>query len=342
MRSVKSVFAVAIAAVVCVFTMPMTASAGMEFVYNSPPNSNSIDAKVISFIKAATTKLDIAIYQISQSQIVDEIIAAKVRGVAVRMVTETDNWNASCDKLVASGITVVKDNAGGAGSGLMHNKFIIRDGNAVLTGTYNFTTTQTTNDKNSIIIVTSATGLANIFTTEFNKMFVSKKFGTQKTTTTADSTIVDGYTVRVYFSPKGNVNAKIVTAIGTANSNIWFNIFTFTDQGVADALKSRKAAGVIVKGSFDRWQADGTYSKDENLAAGGCEVHRDTMAGLLHDKIMAIDGGTTSNPIAIIGSHNFTSAANSTNDENMLVIYGSTPANSVKGSCISIFNTKSN
>ena len=321
-----------------VIVLIVQVGAGTTMYYNAPPNSNGIDAGVINFISAATSKLDIAIYSISHQGIVDAILAAKGRGVVVRMVTETDNWNASCDQLVAAGISVVKDNAGGGGSGLMHNKFIIRDGGAVLTGSYNFTQTQTTSDKNAIVIFTSSTGLANIYTTEFNKMFVSKKFGTAKTTTTVDSTYVSGVNVRVYFSPKTSVTTKLNTAIGTANYSVWFDIFTFTDQTIADKLIARKTAGVAVNGVFDRWQADGVYSKDEYLLNAGIPIRRDNYTGLLHEKLMAIDAGTTSAPVGIVGSFNFTGAANTTNDENTVFIYGSTVASSIKSNCSSVYN----
>lgn len=326
---------------IALLVLTLQAGAGTTMYYNAPPNANGIDVNVINFINAATSKLDIAIYSISHQGIVDAIIAAKNRGVIVRMVTETDNWNSSCDQLVAAGIPVIKDNAGGGGSGLMHNKFIIRDGGAVLTGTYNFTPTQTTADKNAIVIFTTATGLANIYTTEFNKMFTTLKFGTAKTATTTDSTYVSGVNVRVYFSPKTSVTTKLLTAMGTANYNIWFNIFTFTDQAIADKLISKKNAGVAVAGTFDRWQADGTYSKDEYLLNAGVAVRRDNYSGLLHDKMMAIDAGTTSGPIGIVGSFNYTGSANTTNDENIVFIYGSTVASSIKSNCSSVYNVSS-
>lgn len=321
--------------------LAISSGAGTSIYYNTPPTSNGIDTKVIDFINLATSKLDIAIYSISHQGIVDAIIAAKNRGVVVRMVTETDNWNASCDQLVAAGIPVIKDNAGGGGSGLMHNKFIIRDGNAVVTGTYNFTPAQTTNDKNSIVIFTSATGVANIYTTEFNKMFVNKTFGTAKTATTTDSTYVSGVNVRIYFSPKTSVTTKLITAIKTSNYSIYFNIFTFTDQGIADALIARKNLGHDVKGTFDRWQADGTYSKDEYMLSAGVPIRRDNYSGLLHDKMMVIDGGTSSAPVGIVGSFNYTGAANTTNDENIVFIYGSTIASSIKSNCSSVYSASS-
>jgi phosphatidylserine/phosphatidylglycerophosphate/cardiolipin synthase-like enzyme len=329
-----------IAASVMMLVSVLPANAGFEMIYNTPPTSNSIDAKVVAFIRAATSSIDVAIYAIDHSNIVDEIIAAKNRGVAVRMVVETDNWNASCDKIAAAGIPIVKDNAGGGGSGFMHNKFIIRDRNAVLTGSYNFTFTQTTNDKNSVIIVTNASTLAEKFRTEFNQMFTYKKFGTAKTVQSSFSTTVDSSKVEFYFSPRGGATTRLITAINTCNSNVWFGVFTFTDQGIADALKSLFALGRTVKGVFDRWQADGAYSKDEYMLSAGVPIRRDNYSGLLHDKTMAVDAGTTSDPLGIIGSFNFTGAANTTNDENLLIIHNATVANSIKANIVSVYNNK--
>jgi phosphatidylserine/phosphatidylglycerophosphate/cardiolipin synthase-like enzyme len=323
-----------------IFISVLPANAGFEMIYNTPPTSNSIDAKVVSFIRAATSSIDVAIYSIDHTNIVDEIIAAKTRGVAVRMVVETDNWNASCDRIAAAGIPVIKDNAGGGGSGLMHNKFIIRDRNAILAGTYNFTFSQTANDKNSVIIITNAATLAEKFRTEFNQMHTYKRFGTAKTAQSTFSTTVDSSKVEFYFSPRGGATSRVISAMNTCNSNLWFSIFTFTDQGIADALKNLFALGRTVKGVFDRWQADGAYSKDEYLLGAGVPIRRDNYAGLLHDKTMAIDAGTTSDPLGIIGSFNFTGAANTTNDEALLIIHNSTVANSIKANIVSVYNNK--
>jgi len=315
--------------------------AEFEFVYNRPPESNNIDAKTLTFINQATTSLDIAIFQLSNAAFVDEIISAKNRGVNVRMVTESENWNACMEQLSgAAGIKIIPDNILGGGSGFMHDKFIIRDGNAVLTGTYNFTDDQTYDDKNSIIIVKNAASLAAIYQAEFNQMFVNKKFGTAKVPLTATSAVVDGITFEVYFSPKGNITSKLVNAINTTNSNLYFSIFTFTDQSIADAIKNARARGCTVKGVFDSWNADGTYSKDEYLEEADCLIGRDAYKGLLHDKIMAIDGGTSSDPLGIIGSFNFTGNANTSNDENILIIHNSSAANSIKANIVYVFNNQ--
>jgi len=323
---------------VLIFTSLQPVSAGIELVFNDPPNPNGIEDKVISFISGATSTLDIAIYNFTNQKIYNSVIAAKNRGVKVRVVTEADNWNTVMTNLVNQGIPVVKDTDGGAGAGLMHNKFVIRDKKDILTGSYNFTYPQTDEDKNTLLIMTSASGAASIYTTEFNQMFVDKKFGTHKQAATVYSTKVGTTQIEIYFAPKSQVIDKITAAIATCNYNIWFDIFTFTSQPIADAILNQKKLGRTVKGIFDLVQAGSQYCKHTYLAQAGCEIRTDNYTGLLHEKNMTIDAGTSSSPIAIIGSFNYTDTANTSNDENIVFIHSGTVATALKNNISNVFN----
>ena len=53
---------------------------------------------------------------------------------------------------------------------------------------------------------------------------------------------------------------------------------------------------------------------------------------------MAIDAYTTSDPIGIIGSANWSNNADVSNDENLLIIHSSFVANSIKGQCVYVYN----
>lgn len=310
--------------------------ATMSVYFNTPPTSNSIDTRVCEVINAATSYCYVAIYALNQTSIVNALISAKGRGVDVRVVTETDyrwkaGYQASYDSLVAAGIPVVEDNR----SALMHNKFIVVDGTKVVTGSYNFTTDQTTADKNNIIIFSGSSTLATKFKNEFLQMYAGV-FGASKVDYSG-STTVDGSTVYTYFSPKAAVRTAVVSHINTANTSIYFDIFTFTDTSIQNALNARKAAGVTVQGAFDSWQAGSTYT---SMKSAGCAVRQDAYAGLLHDKFMAIDGGTTSSPRTVTGSFNWTASADDDNDENCVTILNSTVTSSYKTNAIYVYTYK--
>jgi phosphatidylserine/phosphatidylglycerophosphate/cardiolipin synthase-like enzyme len=311
--------------------------ATMSVYFNTPPTSNSIDTRVVAVISAATSYCYVAIYALNQPSIVNALISAKGRGVDVRVVTETDyrwkaGYQASYDSLVAAGIPVVEDNR----SALMHNKFIVADGTKVVTGSYNFSTDQTTADKNNIIIFSGSATLATMYKNEFLQMYAGT-FGASKVDYSG-STTVDGSTVYVYFSPKAAVRTAVNSHIASANTSIYFDIFTFTDTSIQDALIARKNAGVTVQGAFDSWQAGSTYT---TMKSAGCAVRKDAYAGLLHDKYMAIDGGTTSSPRTITGSFNWTASADDDNDENCVTILNSTVTSSYKTNAIYVYTYKS-
>ena len=319
-----------------VFTVQGTSGSFSTF-YNQPPNTKGIDKEVVKFINSATSSVDIAIYNINRQVIVSALVAKKQSGVPVRMVTEADYYNKSTykpfyDQLENAGITVVPD----IGTALMHDKFIVVDGQKVLTGSYNYTDSQTTKDKNMIIEIASSP-LASYYLQEFNQMFVYKKFHGSKTHISG-SCYVDGSLVQVYFSPKVGALTAMENAINSANSNIWFDIFTFTADNISAAMINRYNSGVSVKGTFDNWQAGSRYSEYLPMHNAGIAVKKDTYSGFLHEKIMAIDAYTTSDPIGIIGSFNWTASADSSNDENLLIIHKSFVANSIRGQCVYVYN----
>ncbi len=64
------------------------------------------------------------------------------------------------------------------------------------------------------------------------------------------------------------------------------------------------------------------------MIGDGMDVKKDSVSGLLHHKYMIIDADNPrSDPIVITGSHNWTAAADSSNDENTLIIHDANVAN---------------
>ncbi|HBW47113.1 TPA: hypothetical protein DEF17_04175 [bacterium] len=307
--------------------------------YSSLTNSKKLDYQVMYFIKGAKYTLDVAVYNLTHPEITDSLIAAHKKGVRVRVVTDYNNWNKYCRKLVDNGIQAVKGQS--ATDRHMHHKFIIRDSNAVLTGSYNFTKNGARLDKNTIAVFKYANAMAELYTREFEQMFVGKKFGTYKTYMSARSgkRVTIGsktkFDVTVYFSPEGGITDALVREIDKADTNIYFSMYTFTDKSISDAMLRAKSRGVKIYGAFDRDQNDNSsYSKFQTLKDARCYVRLDKLSaaygGLLHDKIMVIDNGYTSDAIGIIGSFNFTNQADSINDENMVIIHRPTSARSLK------------
>jgi hypothetical protein len=58
----------------------------------------------------------------------------------------------------------------------------------------------------------------------------------------------------------------------------------------------------------------------DRLCAAGVTVRVEDWAGTLHNKYTVVDAGTTSDPLVITGSTNWSASATGTNDENTVII----------------------
>jgi phosphatidylserine/phosphatidylglycerophosphate/cardiolipin synthase-like enzyme len=234
--------------------------------------------------------------------------------VTVRLVTDRDSIGEdSFSRVTAAGIPTVEDGR----EPIMHDKFVVIDGAIVWTGSMNFTSNDVYRNDNNLIEITSPRLAAN-YTTEFEEMFVARQFGPTSPGTTPNPTItLDGTLIENYFSPEDGVAAHVVEAIGGAQQAIDFMAFTFTHDGIAQAIIDRAKAGVPVRGVFERQQAKGCCPDVYGaMREARLDVLLDGNPYKLHHKVLILDGQTV-----ITGSYNFTASAENANDENVLIIH---------------------
>lgn len=125
---------------------------------------------IIKFIDGAKRKLDIAVQELDHEPIAQAIVAARKRGVRVRLIVELDylrDDKPQADPFAAGGGREINRTLQNAilrsavpvysdfNSNIFHQKFIVRDGSAVLTGSTNFTTTGTTQNLNHLVVINS-------------------------------------------------------------------------------------------------------------------------------------------------------------------------------------------
>ena len=104
-------------------------------------------------------------------------------------------------------------------------------------------------------------------------------------------------------------------------------LYVFTENSLGNAvLNAHDRPGMLVVGDVEDIYSQG--SEFNFLLNNGVELysHYDE-PGLLHHKYAIIDEGTGGDPLVITGSHNWTSAAETVNDENTLAIHDATVAN---------------
>ncbi len=281
---------------------------------------NKMDDDFASFCGLAGATLELAAYSLKSSVVGDALIAAHQRGVVVRVVTDQDNTgsNTQIPRLIEAGIPVVPDNR----ESLMHDKFCIIDRRYVWTGSTNLTSDGTQNNYNDSIIFDAGVGdeLVLNYEAEFREMFVDELFGTASTATAPYPEVnIGGVTVEVYFAPEdngSNVMNRLIETVSAATESIDILIFSFTDSSLARTLLEQAKAGVTVRVLMDGTQGASQYSQFNYLRKHGIDTAMESTPYLLHHKMTIVD-----KKVVTTGSFNFSKSANTSNDENMIIIH---------------------
>jgi phosphatidylserine/phosphatidylglycerophosphate/cardiolipin synthase-like enzyme len=251
---------------------------------------------------------------------------------------------------------------GSKGSGLMHHKFMVIDGRKVLTGSANWTMSDVHGDflepdsrgnANSLLVIDSP-ALAQRFQQEFDYLWgdgpegePDSQFGLQKPHRPSSLVSLPGTVLEIQFSPTSttkpwaqSVNGLIAKTLGQATQSINMALFVFSEQAISNQLLPVSQRGVSIQVLIDPGFAYRSYSEGLDMLGLTLPDHRCkldsnnqpwptpiTSVGVpilppgdkLHHKFAVLDGSTV-----LIGSQNWSQAANTTNDENLLVIRNAT------------------
>ena len=299
---------------------------------------NATNDTVAAIIMTAQNTLDIAMYNINDQTLINAINFAEEAGVTVRYISQGTNANLGIAQF-NDGINL-HERTDDFGSG-MHNKFVVIDresetNSKVITGSLNFTTGSITSDHNNVIVFQEQS-LARGFTLEFEEMWGGSgteadsdaaKFGEDKSHNTPVQYYSGDALVEVYFSPSDNTTYAIQQAIESANVEADFATLAFTRDDLRDALIAvQDDFFSIARGVIE--QTSGTGTEYEALDAGGVDVlDHQGIDGQMHHKYAIIDAtDTTSDPLVLTGSHNWSNSAENVNDENTVVVHDARVAN---------------
>lgn len=246
---------------------------------------------------------------------------------------------------------------GSKGTGLMHHKFAVIDGKTVVVTSANFTPSDLFGDYNAPdtrgnannLAVIQSDALARHFTEEFNYLWgdgpggkPDSSFGMNKPRRSPLVLKIGDTNVAVKFSPDRKTtpfdetsNGLIARYLNKAQQSIQLALFVFSEQRLADAIQARFREGVEVKALIDPGFAFRSYSEGLDLLGltllDNCRTEASNnpwalateFVGVpalpdgdkLHHKLALID-----NRIVVTGSHNWSPAANYSNDETLLIL----------------------
>ena len=276
------------------------------------------ETALVEAIEAAQQSVDIAIYDLDLEAVRDALLRADGRGVAVRLVVESDNLDTpALHDLIAAGVPVVADGR----PPLMHDKFTVIDGREVWTGSMNYTVNDAYfNDNNLIRLRDSAA--AQAYAAEFDEMFNQSRFGALSAPSVETQGLdLPGGSLEVYFAPEDGVAPRVVELIEDAQQSVAFLAFALTSEEIAGALEGKVAEGLEVRGVMDAGQSGNLGSRYLELLEAGVEVRLDGNPDRMHHKVIVIDG-----VLVITGSYNFSRSAETQNDENLIVLHDSAAA----------------
>jgi phosphatidylserine/phosphatidylglycerophosphate/cardiolipin synthase-like enzyme len=302
-------------------TATRTAAGWIQVYFTDPTAVHATDYEggpdevLVAALDQARLSVDVAAYSLDLWSIRDALINAHKRGVVVRMVMESDDMdNQEVQQIMDAGIPIIGDQQ----QGLMHNKFIVMDRMDVWTGSMNYTSSGVYKDNNNLIHIRSSQ-VAKDYSNEFDQMFTYHLFGPDKIAATPNSKLsINGTPVEIYFSPEEKTASRILELIHGARESINFLAYSFTSNDIGAAMMERAQAGVKVSGVMDDGQVKTSQVTEyDPFKQAGMDVRMDgNLDGLMHHKVIIID-----QMIVITGSYNFTTSAETTNDENVVIIF---------------------
>lgn len=284
------------------------------------PDKNRANPKNIALacaraLETAKRTLDVCCHEIDNRVVIEAILQAHLRGVKVRVITETDYLEELGPKAFAeAGIPVISDHR----SALMHNKFAVMDGKAVWTGSFNFTENCAYKNNNNGIYIKNEKVAENY--TEWFDWFWTVGHSAKKRkggpTPNPKVILTDGTVVETRLTTFDKMETLPIEIIRKAEKSVKFLAFSFTHKEIAEAMKKKAREGKQVIGVFEQRNLKNSEYNDF-MDEPNMTVVPDGNSFNMHHKVIIVDDS-----VVLAGSFNFTKNACGSNDENYVVISG--------------------
>lgn len=274
-------------------------------------------------------------------------------------ITEAENLRRDAILILrAGGVPLIDDREDGSqGTGLMHHKFVVIDGQTVIVTSANFTPsdyygdykrTATRGNANNFLVLRSPE-LAKLFSQEFNFLWgdgpagaKNSLFGIDKPRRSPQTVTVGATQVTVKFSPDSRKipwsdtsNGLIARYLHSAQKSIDLALFVFSEQNLSDSLQAPFQRGARVRVLIDPGFAYRFYSEGLDLLGvtllEKCQPEAGNQPWSYPNQFVGIPtlaaGDKLHHKFAVIdsqtvitGSHNWSPSANLQNDETLLIL----------------------
>ena len=326
-------------------TTPIFSENGISFFLQSNRANwgANLRSELIKFISQTKRTLDCAIYDFHDIDAANALKKIYIQnGIKLRMAynknQERVRKDGSADPqsgqtkrvLTETGLIDVSTEVDEGGY-LMHDKFLIRDGASIWTGSANFSPGAFDLQDNNCISVNSAE-LATIYKKVFNDLLIPDHRHLHEEghhpSPPSQTVNIGNMSITPYFSPssKEGIEEAIISELEGAK-RVRILSMVISDQGILDALAKFQNSTFDIRGVYDSSEMDMVMSvtnKDPSLywfmkdkrfvAAKSHPYGTQPESDFMHNKVIVINEDTV-----ITGSYNLSEKAES-NDENLLII----------------------
>lgn len=253
-------------------------------------------APIIDAINQTTSSIDLTIYTISDSRIINALISAKNKGVQVRVLYNNKFFSGSgkttnqktMDILISAGIQTKKSSSDFT---LTHQKSFVLDNIKAIIMTFNLEPSYFSTSRDFAIITTDQKAVTEI------KAVFEADWNNQKITPLVPSLI---------WSPD-NSRAKLKKIISDANSTLDIYAMVLEDQDIMNTLIQAVKKGVkvrIISAKLANIGGEDTNAPQRQILTESGVANKIDNSLFTHAKVILADYGTAKQ-ITYVGSINF-------------------------------------
>jgi len=251
--------------------------------------AEEIAARAVAFVGRARESLELALYDVRLpgppgDAIAGALRAASSRGVEVRLLYNTDSERPaaihpppSTRPDILAELPIETRDVPGVPD-LMHHKYVVRDGEAVWTGSANWTGDSWTRQENVILTVDSP-ALAAAYRANFEELWTLRDVARTGRIEPEWADLPGGATARAWFTPgQGEeLSQAIATAIGRSR-RVRIASPVITSAPILGTLAEAADRGADVAGVVDEPQCDAVFGQ---WASGGSQWKIPLLATML-------------------------------------------------------------
>ncbi len=259
---------------------------------------------VYDFIDSATRSLDMTMYELRDTTVVNDLVDREKAGVAVRVILDGAHKSvnsAAYSTLQQGGVGVTYSSSAFV---YTHQKTVTVDGDRSLIMTGNLDSTYYSNDRDYAVFdsdAADAAAIEQVFDADYAKTSVTPSDGDNLVWSPTDS------------------QSRLLGLINGAQHSLDVEELEFGDTALVNAIVAAENRGVTVRVvGMDPSSYQSTFN--EVVAAGGTVVTYSSSGGLyIHAKAIVADNGTSTAKV-FAGSENFSDNSLNNNRELGLII----------------------